>query len=96
MYKEKYTRWLHSEVVDEKTKEELRNLPEKEIEDMMDELVKTDGDGSKTKLNALLSTYGVNYDILRDIYLMQEKITAWKDYKYGKNAEQLGQNVKNE
>ena len=66
------------------------------VEEKMEELVRTDGQGSKTKLNALLSTYGVNYDILKDIYLMQEKITAWKNYKYGENAEQLGQNVKNE
>lgn len=66
------------------------------VDEKMEELIRTDGQGSKTKLNALLSTYGVNYDILRDVYLMQEKITAWKNYKYGENAEQLGQNVKNE
>ena len=66
------------------------------VEDKMQELVRVDGQGSKTKLNALLSTYGVNYNILKDIYLMQEKIAAWKDYKYGANAELLGKNVKEE
>ncbi|MBQ8440898.1 MAG: hypothetical protein IJX19_09575 [Clostridia bacterium] len=66
------------------------------VEDKMAELVRVDGQGSKTKLNSLLSTYGVNYDILKEAYLMQEKIAAWKDYKYGKNAEQLGKNIKEE
>ena len=66
------------------------------VEEKMEELVRVDGQGSKTKLNALLSTFGVNYDILKDLYLMQEKITAWKDFKYGANAELLGVNVKKE
>ena len=66
------------------------------VEEKMEELIRTDGQGSKTKLNSLLSTYGVNYDILKDTYLMQEKITAWKNYKYGENAELLGMNVKEE
>lgn len=33
VYKDKFNRWLESEVVDEKTKEELRGICQKEIED---------------------------------------------------------------
>ena len=32
-YKDKYSRWLQSEAVDQKTKDELKNIGEKEIED---------------------------------------------------------------
>ena len=66
------------------------------VEDMMNELILTDGDGSKTKLNSLLSSYGVNYNILEDIYLMQEKVNAWKIHKYGENAELIGAKIKQE
>ncbi len=75
---------------------ELSSAAIQSVEDKMNELVRVDGQGSKTKLNALLSTYGINYDVLKDAYLMQEKIAAWKDYKYGANAEQLGKNIKEE
>lgn len=66
------------------------------VDDLMNELIKTDGDGSKTKLNSLLSTYGVNYNILKDVYLMQEKVNTWKNYKYGENAELIGVKTKTE
>ncbi len=66
------------------------------VDELMDELVQTDGDGSKTKLNSILSAYGANYNILKDLYLMQEKVTALQDHLYGKNAELLGDVVKAE
>ncbi len=66
------------------------------VADLMDELIRTDGDGSKTKLNSLLAAYGVNYDILEGIYLMQEKISALQLHLYGKNASLIGANVKEE
>ncbi len=74
-------------------------LPEatlKQVDDYMEELVQTDGGGSKTKLNSVLSAYGVNYNILKDLYLMQEKITLLQEHLYGKNAELLGDVVKEE
>ncbi len=74
MYKEKYTRWLHSEVVDEKTKEELKNLPEKEIEDRFycDLEFGTGGlrgvmDAGTNRMNIYtvrLATQGLAYEIL--------------------------------
>ena len=69
---------------------------EETLDDMMDELIQTDGGGSKTKLNAVLADYGVNYDILRDFYETELKVQAVKDHLYGANASQVGANVKHE
>jgi hypothetical protein len=47
-----------------------------------------------TKLNAVLATYGVNYDILRFAYELDYKTQALKDALYGKNASNVGDNFK--
>ena len=65
------------------------------IDERMNELVKTDGNGSKTKLNAVLSTYGVNYNILRNAYELDALVQKLKDTLYGKNASLIGNNLKN-
>ena len=43
------------------------------------EFVEYDGDGSKTAFNQVLAAYGVNYDILRDAYIIEAKIAALTD-----------------
>lgn len=65
-----------------------------EVEEIMNEFVLTDGDGSKTKLNAKLSDFGVNYDILEDVYLMQAKIDKLQSHLYGKDASLIGDDIK--
>lgn len=45
--------------------------------------------GSETKLNAELREFGVNYDILREVYILEAKIEALKIYLFGKNGEQI-------
>ncbi len=69
---------------------------EEEIETRLQELIRTDGDGSKTKLNTVLSAYGVNYNILKDVYTMEAKMEAVKTHLYGENASKVGPNVKAE
>lgn len=69
---------------------------EAEVDSMMEELVKTDGGGSETKLNKVLADFGVNYDILRDFYETEMKVQAVKDHLYGANASKVGNNVKHE
>ena len=71
---------------------ELSAAAEKEIEDTMDELVKTDGEGSKTKLNSVLANYGVNYKMLKEYYIMKAKFNAVQDHIYST----MGPNVKGE
>ncbi len=71
---------------------ELSESAKKDIENLMDELVKTDGDGSKTKLNSVLSAYGVNYKMLKEYYTIKAKFKAVQDHIYSTT----GPNVKNE
>lgn len=61
-----------------------------DIDERLEELVKTDGGGSKTKLNSVLSVYGVNYNILKEAYTMEAKLSALQSYLY----KQAGSNVK--
>ena len=49
-----------------------------------------DSYGSKTKLNAVLSDYGVNYAMLREAYLLEEKVSALQEHLYGKDASLVG------
>jgi hypothetical protein len=55
-------------------------------------LVKTDGDGSKAKLNSVLANYGVNYNMLKEYYTIKAKFKAVQDHIYSTT----GPNVKNE
>lgn len=71
---------------------ELTESAKKEIEDLMDELVKTDGDGSKAKLNSVLANYGVNYKMLKEYYTIKAKFKAVQEHIYSTT----GPNVKNE
>lgn len=66
------------------------------IRERLDELVLSDGGGSKTKLNAVLSSYGVNYDILKEVYTIEAKIKALQNHLYGEGASKLGPEIKNE
>jgi len=45
--------------------------------------------GSETKLNAELKEFGVNYDILREIYILEAKIEMLKNHLYGKSGERI-------
>ncbi len=42
--------------------------------------------GSKSALNSALSAYGVNTNMLKDIYIAEAKISAVNDYLYGENG----------
>lgn len=53
-----------------------------------------DSYGSKTKLNAVLSDYGVNYAMLREAYLLEEKVSALQEHLYGKDASLVGSSIK--
>ncbi|MDD4773254.1 MAG: hypothetical protein PHZ09_06565 [Eubacteriales bacterium] len=47
---------------------------------------KIDYYGGRANLNTALSAYGINIDILRDIYIAEEKLYAVYDYLYGENG----------
>ena len=66
------------------------------IQQDMEDLINDYGSGSKTRLNAVLSDYGVNYDLLKDFYTVDAKVDALKEFLYGSNASGLGTNVKDQ
>ena len=50
--------------------------------------------GSKSALNSQLSTYGVNVDMLRDLYLLEAKYAYLQAYLYGAEGEKIAANVR--
>ncbi len=58
----------------------------KEIDDEIQELIDGQADGNKNEFNEILSQYGANIDILREIYIMEAKIDFLQKYLYGENG----------
>lgn len=52
--------------------------------------------GSKSALNSQLSTYGVNVDMLRDLYLLEAKYAYVQTYLYGSEGEKIAANVRHD
>ena len=65
---------------------------EKLVDDLMDLVVEKSG--SKTALNSELKNYGANYDILRELYLLETKIDMVKDHLFGENGELISDETK--
>ncbi len=60
-----------------------------EIDTQLDELIENDADGSKTTFNSLLAKYGANYNILRDAYILEAKISYLNDHLYGADGSKI-------
>ena len=73
---------------------EFGEVQEARIDELMDAYVKRAG--SKSELNAELKEFGVNYDILRDIYVLEAKIELLKEHLYGKDGEKISSADKEE
>ncbi|MBO5758344.1 MAG: hypothetical protein J6S28_11675 [Clostridia bacterium] len=84
--------YLHDKVYGLTLPKETLNAIDAELAEYVD----YDGDGSKTAFNQVLSEFGVNYDILRATYVMEAKIDALKVHLYGKDADKIADNVKDE
>lgn len=69
---------------------------EKSIDEEIQELIDGQADGNKKKFNEELAKYGVNKDILRELYIIEKKIEHLQDYLYGANGiEKISTSVKN-
>lgn len=55
----------------------------KAVDEYLDDLKEVYGGGSKSEFNASLAAYGANYNILREIFLIEEKVGKLQDYLYG-------------
>lgn len=64
------------------------------IEERLDDVLEEHGDGSKTKLNSVLSNFGINYNMLREVFTLEEMVNAVQTAKYGANASLVGHNIK--
>ena len=62
------------------------------VDKLMDAYVKQAG--SKSELNSKLAKFGANYDILRDLLILETKIDMLKDHLYGDKGEKLEESVK--
>ena len=74
-------------------------LPKEMIEDVdekMEGLLVGDGDGSKSQLNQILSAYNMNYEMLREFYITEQKVDQLRAYLYGANGGKITAGVKEE
>lgn len=62
------------------------------VDKLMDAYVKQAG--SRNALNAKLKEFGANYDILRDLLLLETRIDMLKDHIYGENGEKIDGEIK--
>jgi len=68
---------------------------EEEIDNEIKELLDGQADGNKKQFNEILSQYGVNMEILRELYLIEKKIEFLQEYLYGDNGiEKISSSVK--
>lgn len=71
-------------------------LPKSYIDDIdanMEELLQNEANGSKTALNAIIGEYGVNYEMLREAYIVEAKIDYLKDDLFGADGSKVGTNL---
>lgn len=84
--------YVHDEVEGLTLPEETIKGIDEELRTMIDELA----DGSKTAFNAQIAAYGVNYQMLRDAYIMEAKIMNLQNTLYGVDGALLSDVVKEE
>ncbi|MBE6576561.1 MAG: hypothetical protein E7653_00300 [Ruminococcaceae bacterium] len=60
-----------------------------EIDAELAELIEYDANGSKAEFNSMLSSFGANYKILREAYIMEAKISYLNDYLFGATGEKI-------
>lgn len=67
-----------------------------EIDAKMEDLLNTAADGSMSAFNAILAEYGANYDILRESYIIEAKISYLMEQTFGKNGSKLSATIVDE
>ncbi len=65
---------------------------EARIDSILENYVKNAG--SVKELNAELKEYGINYDMLREIYILEAKMQLLKEHLYGENGEKISDDDK--
>ena len=78
----------------EKSDFELPDSYVKSIDSAIKNMIDVDAGGSKTKLNSILSEYGINTSMLREFLIMDAKAIYVVDYLYGVDGSKIGDGVK--
>ena len=68
----------------------LSETEKDELADYLNEFIMTDGEGSKNKLNSVLSEYGINYEMLEEHCTNSAKLKKVREHIYSL----LGHNIK--
>lgn len=69
----------------------------REIDDELDSLMRNSSDGgTKNEFNAVLSAYGANYNILKQVYLFEAMASAAEEELFGVNASKVSSLLKQE
>ncbi len=66
---------------------------EDEIDSELKRLVEEEADGSKSTFNAMLASYGVNYKMLREAYIIEAKIAYLRDDLFGADGSKIASNL---
>ncbi len=56
------------------------------VDAVIDDFIKNLADGSKSEFNAILAAYGINAKTLRELYLIDEKVSYLREYLFGTNG----------
>ncbi len=74
----------------------LDKATEDSIDDWIDSLIDEVGEGSKSTLNSILSSYGANITTLRDAALIEAKLSKLKAHLYGEGGSLITDAAKEE
>jgi len=85
---------LFDELESTKSDFEFPKAYEKSIDAAIQSMIDVDAGGSKTKLNSILSEYGVNINMLREYLIMDAKSNYVVDYLYGSDGSKISDAVK--
>lgn len=87
---------IYDELAKEHTDFKMPGSYTDNIDAAMDDFLQNDANGSKTKLNSILSEYGINTEMLEEFLLMEAKAAYVVDYLYGDDGSKIGEAVKTE
>ena len=87
---------LYDELKAEKSDFKMPASYTENIKAAIDDFIEYDGEGSKSKFNAVLSAYGINVKMLEEFLIMEAKAAYVVDYLYGTDGSKIDDAVKDE
>ena len=63
------------------------------IDAELEEMIQNEAGGSKASFNAILSQYGINYEMLKEAYVIEKKIEYLRDDLFGANGSKISESI---